>query len=104
MEIVIVAIVFGSLIAIVKLILDFVQAKHGISQGGLSNRSLTTSELTSMIDGAVSESAARLEKRIEHLEAIVVDEPIGPGLLLEEPREPDLTSAPQPTDRQKSRS
>jgi hypothetical protein len=70
-DIIIVAIVFGSLLGMLKLILDFVAARRAPA-----DRSMTASELTETIDEAVDRSTRELQRRIENLEAIAVDQPI----------------------------
>lgn len=70
-EIIIVAIVFGSALGMLKLILDFVAARRAPA-----DRSMTTGELTETIDEAVDRSTSELRRRIENLEAIAVDQPI----------------------------
>ena len=70
-EIIIVAIVFGSLLGMLKLILDFAASRRAPA-----DRSMTASELTETIDEAVDRSTSELRRRIETLEAIAVDQPI----------------------------
>lgn len=76
-EIIVVAIVFGSLLAALKLILDFVRDKRGLKSID-SDRSITTTQLSDMIEEEVSSAVKHLEKRIENLEAIAVDTPMLP--------------------------
>ncbi len=76
-EIIVVAIVFGSLLAALKLILDFVREKRGVKSVD-ADRSITTTQLSDMIEEEVARSVAHLERRIENLEAIAVDAPILP--------------------------
>jgi len=80
-EIIIVAIVFGSILGMVKLILDFVAARNAPA-----DRSMTASELTETIDEAVDRSTSELRRRVENLEAIAVDQPISTeARLLDDP-------------------
>ena len=81
-EILVVAIVFGSILAAIKLILDHVASRRTPSP----ERSLTTGELDRMIAEAVEESSKDLRRRIENLEAIATEETrSSPSGLLEEP-------------------
>lgn len=99
-EIIVVAIVFGSILAMVKLILD-----HVASRRTPSDRSLTASELDQLIEDAVDRSTRELRRRIENLEAIAVDESPPPGrLLLDEPEGADEISAPSREPARKARS
>ncbi|MBT8400454.1 MAG: hypothetical protein KJO98_08260 [Rhodothermia bacterium] len=76
-EIIVVAIVFGSLLAALKLILDFVRDKRGVRSVD-ADRSITTTQLSDMIDEEVAIATKSLEKRVENLEAIAVETPILP--------------------------
>ena len=82
-EIIVVAIVFGSGLAALKLILDFIHVKRA-GKVGSADRSLTTTELNEMIDDAVARSVHDMQRRIENLEAIVVDEPVLPAHRVED--------------------
>ncbi len=82
-DVILVSIIFGSMLGALKLVLDFVQSRKA---KGHVDRSLTATELSEMIDESVERSLAKIERRIEHLEAIVVDEPVSaPPLSLEAP-------------------
>ena len=70
-EALVVMIVFGSIIAVVKLILDFQKEKHK-ARALSSGSSTTTSELKQLmreaVDEAIEERFGRLEKRLDKLE------------------------------------
>ena len=65
MAIPILAIIFGFVLFVVKLAMDHERAKLSIKAG--SDNSMTTSELKAMIEQAVQDAVAPLEKRIEEL-------------------------------------
>lgn len=115
-DILIVVIVFGSGLAALKLILDFVASKRqgskvssdpkltgteksildsvGLGRSRATDRSMTATELSEMIEDTVAKSVSGLEKRVQNLEAIVVDQP-----MLPEHREQDrLTFSNELTD------
>lgn len=91
-EIIVVAIVFGSLLAALKLILDFVRDKRGVKSVG-ADRSITTTQLSDMIEEEVAGAVKHLEKRIQNLEAIAVDTP-----MLAEARNVDRLELPIESD------
>jgi len=65
MAIPILAIIFGFVFIIVKMAMDHERAKLSIKAG--RDNSMTTSELKAMIEQAVQDAVAPLEKRIEEL-------------------------------------
>ena len=65
MAIPILAIIFGFVFFIVKMAMDHERAKLSLKAG--SENSLTSSELKSMIESAVQEAVAPLEKRLDEL-------------------------------------
>ncbi len=91
-EIIVVAIVFGSMLGALKLILDFVREKRGVKSAE-ADRSMTTTQLSDMIEQEVGRAVSHLERRIENLEAIAVDTPILP-----EGREADRLQLPIESD------
>jgi hypothetical protein len=70
-ETLIVLIVFGSLLAIVKLALDYARDKHHARYSAASGSSLTSSELKGIVERAVEdvldERFVRLERQLEAL-------------------------------------
>lgn len=70
-ETLIVLIVFGSLLAIVKLALDYARDKHRARYSAASGSSLTSSELKGIVEKAVEdvidERFVRLERQLEAL-------------------------------------
>lgn len=67
MAIPILAIIFGFVILVIKLAMDHEKAKLSLRAG--AEKSLTTSELKAMIETAVQEAVAPLERRLEALTA-----------------------------------
>jgi len=65
MAIPILAIIFGFVFFIVKMAMDHERAKLSLKAGG--DKSMTTSELKALIEEAVQNAVAPLEKRIEEL-------------------------------------
>lgn len=70
-EALIVLIVFGSLLAVVKLALDYARDKHQARYSASSGSSLTSSELKAIVERAVEdvidERFVKLERRLEAL-------------------------------------
>lgn len=70
-EALIVFIVFGSMLLIVKLALDYARDKHRMRASSESSSSLTSSELRAIVHDAVEEALddrlARLEKHLEKM-------------------------------------
>lgn len=70
-ETLIVLIIFGSLLAIVKLALDYARDKHHARYSAASGSSLTSSELKAIVERAVEdvidERFVRLERQLEAL-------------------------------------
>ena len=66
MPAIILAIIFGFVFMIVKMGMDHERAKLKLKEG-VGENSMTTSELKSLIDEAVQDAIAPLERRIEEL-------------------------------------
>ena len=88
-EALIVFIVFGSMLLIVKLALDYARDKHRMRSSSESSSSLTSSELKAIVHDAVEEALderlARLERHLEKMPE--------PRLMPASHEEPDLSSA-----------
>ncbi len=71
-EALIVFIVFGCLVAVVKLALDYSRDKHRIRSSAGGNSSLTATELKALVQDAVEDALderfGRLEKRLDKMQ------------------------------------
>lgn len=71
-EALIVFIVFGSILAVIKLILDYSRDKHRANASAGSESSLTSSELRALVQHAVEDALderfGRLERRLEKMQ------------------------------------
>ncbi len=103
-ELLVVVIVFGSALGALYLVLDYLRSKR-VGHSAKPDQSLTTSELTALIDESVAKSVKRLEKRIENLEAIVVDEPVASASAprLSVPDEDEYASGGREAGRERTR-
>lgn len=104
-EVLVVIIVFGSALGALYLVLDFLQSKRSSPGSVAAGQSLTTTELSELIDESVAKSVKRIEKRIENLEAIVVDQPVTAPVdsaRLSVPDEDEYVSGGRDKERQKT--
>ena len=79
-EIIVTAIVFASLLAAFKMIVDFRRDKLRIRSAASASESITTSELKQIVANAVDERFAQLEERLDN------------------PSQPSLESPPDASD------